>query len=224
MSSSKSEDSHLTVPMPPEKSVNKAEESRINPAYIKLEDLHCDNLVPGVTYLWVLKAGGNIVVGIEKPWVYPEAFNYDLSDLKDQERWADISRQLQSAPELAKTEHGFGHPTLGAAFSEKGEVVIGYAHLGGELRFKSDHWVLDNRSGRYGRAQETAPEHLIKMQYTLESVAVAFNLQGIDVIPQLYLKTKKKFQALAATHKKSGLSEIASKDDTPEEVKSHGLG
>ena len=62
MTSSKLEGADLTIPMLPEKPLSTTEKDRINPAYTELADLRCDALVPGVVYIWVLKANRSIVV------------------------------------------------------------------------------------------------------------------------------------------------------------------
>lgn len=182
----------LTRPLSPSR-LKTTELGRINPAYTDVRNINASTLVPGVPYLWTLNESGQVLIGIEKPWEHPEAFHVDVTNEVDLQRWNMIVQQLQSATE-SESHEGFGHPTLGASFTETGEADVGAAYLGGELHFDvaRNHWILDNRSGRYGRTRETEPQAIIQIQRTLEHVAKLFQAQGISIEPRLVLKESEK--------------------------------
>lgn len=182
-------DDEFPSPISPYK-LKSSEVGRINPAYSDVADINSETLAPGVTYIWTLNQTGRLLIGLEKPWEHPEAFHIDTTTEEGLSQWAEIVKQLKQSSVESESHEGYGHPTLGASFTESGDVEVGEVFLGGELRFDDDKgfWVLNNRSGRYGRARETAPEAILQIQQTLEHVAKRFQAQGILVEPKLFRK------------------------------------
>lgn len=131
-------------------SVKSHEENRINPAYTNLSDTQ--RIKPfkpqeGVTYIWGYTENGDVIVGIEEPWKYPQAFepsNY-------------LSEELEALKKLSQ-EVGFGHPTVTADFTKEAEVKIGKARIAGELFYdkKNKSWCINNKSGRFHLVQDDA--------------------------------------------------------------------
>ena len=181
----------LAIPIEPIKELRDTEKERVNPSYTNLLDFN-GPLVPSVIYLWVLNSKHEIIIGIENPWRHPEAFGFDVSHPIDKELWRKIAAQLETTSDDPSAHTGFGHPTLAPAFTDSGIVNIGTAYLGGELRFEDDKWILNNRSGRYGRVREEDSDTIEQIQNTLMYVAHFFKQQGYAVLPKLFLKGPEK--------------------------------
>lgn len=134
------------------------EMERLNPAFTKLEDLK--SLVPGVPYLWVLDSQGNINIGIEEPWKYPQAFGFK----GDEQTWQQIKKNL--------IPNKIGHPSLTPVFDDKGKVITStqtkVAYIGGEINYKNNTWLVSNYSGRYGAAKG---KNSLEIQQLLNNVA-----------------------------------------------------
>ncbi|HHF7350021.1 TPA: DUF5617 domain-containing protein [Legionella feeleii] len=121
--------------------VKEQEKNRLNPCFSHIRDV--DGLIPGVSYLWVIDQEGNINIGIEKPWLYPQAFGLK----NESDEWTKIKKTLYKSG-------GFGHPTLSPVFDKKGNVATSTdtkcCYFGGEINYKDGKWVVDNNSGRFG--------------------------------------------------------------------------
>ena len=171
------------------------EEGRVNPAYMNISDVGHFNPVAGVTYIWALNSEKKIIIGIQKPWEHPDAFNFDLKDSNQKKQWDDITDKLKMDSEdpssLNSNPEGFGHPTIGAEFITEGErsggVHPGACYLGGELNYKNEQWVINNKSGRYGRKKELGLDNQKEIQHILLEVADEFQRMGIPVKPELIL-------------------------------------
>lgn len=100
---------------------------RLNLAYYDLtEEQGGLTPVSGVTYLWVVREDGHLVIGVEDPSKWPAAF-----------------------PNAPKEGDGLGHPTLGARFSPTGEALPGKGRIAGELEAYRGAWKINDHSGRY---------------------------------------------------------------------------
>jgi hypothetical protein len=179
--SSASSQSPSTPPRSPiEGSIKEREENKINYAYMNITQEAAahpkDKFQPikGVTYLWVCVPGEEnekkeMIVGIEEPWKYPQAFAGGHPDLialsqhlEGDALWAALANEfrqqkwqeetLKEMEAIAKSQKGGrGHASLAAAF-DKGQAFpeFGKAYIGGELKFEGGKWQLDNCSGRFG--------------------------------------------------------------------------
>lgn len=145
--------------------VRKPEEGRVNAAYWNITKQPGFKPNPGVTYLWILNADGDIVIGIEEPWKYPQAFNLE------EKIAGKILTEMQQEMKTNKIL-GLGHPTLVTQFDEKGIPLsaLGKAKIAGELYFVDGEWQIDNLSGRYGQRDED----LMEVQYFLHEVSEQF--------------------------------------------------
>ena len=174
------------TPSSPKKPVNEPEKSRINAAYMNITT-SSEKFVPvkGVTYLWIYKPPEKpddekeIIIGIERPWEYPQAFGMKASD----EKWKILAKQLQEADEL-------GHVTLAATFDSKGaaQPELSKAYIGGELRYKSDgHWQMDNSSGRFGDLKGISLEQVREL---VNEAAIHFE-KATGIQPKVYVRPPK---------------------------------
>ncbi|HEU5469212.1 MAG TPA: hypothetical protein VFV67_01055 [Actinophytocola sp.] len=109
--------------------------------------------VEGVVYLWVIRGDGHLILGVEDPTKFPQAFGTDVSGLKSVD--------------------GLGHPTLAATFGAGGELDVGEGRIGGEL-FHEGGWVINDHSGRYGSGRGDTTALLVE-------AAEYFRAFGIDV-------------------------------------------
>lgn len=113
--------------------------------------------IKGVVYLWVYTTTQEIIVGIEEPWKYPQAF-IDVTDQKQMDNFRKIVKQTKSSGML-------GHPTLACSFDEAGKALPekGTAYIGGELKYIDGQWQIDNYSGRFGvlKNKATDVQHLM---------------------------------------------------------------
>jgi len=136
--------------------VKPSELTMINPVWIDIqqnpEEFVADT---SVTFLWVMRGDGAIILGIEEPWRFPGAFDPSVHD-KLEEMREHYETRAKLWAELGEKDGSGGHPTLAAWFAETGEAsdYAGFAYLGGELKYQDGHWVLSNESGRFGRGQE----------------------------------------------------------------------
>jgi hypothetical protein len=85
-----------------------------------------------------------------------------------------------------------GHPTLAAWFTETGQASghAGFAYIGGELQFDkgSKQWMLNNKSGRFGRRDELAASEVTPQDLQSELDAAAQKIKdctGLNVVTQL---------------------------------------
>jgi hypothetical protein len=123
------------------KKVKEQEKNRLNPCFSHIKDV--DGIIPGISYIWAIDQEGNINIGIEKPWLYPQAFGLK----KESYEWTKLKEKLYK-------KGGFGHPTLSSIFDKKGNVVTSTdtkcCYFGGEINYKDGKWIIDNNSGRFG--------------------------------------------------------------------------
>ncbi|STX27965.1 Uncharacterised protein [Legionella beliardensis] len=127
----------------PRKNFKEHERGRLNPALTPIE--HLEELHEDIPYIWAIDREGNVIVGLEKPWAYPHAFGYE----GDEPLWQEIKKQLL----LENEKWNYGHPTLTPLYNENGEIISSdtseLAFLGGELVYKDDIWIINNKSGRF---------------------------------------------------------------------------
>lgn len=125
-------------------SLREQEKNRLNPALINSDAL--TELLPEIPYLWALNKDCELMIGIEKPWLYPQAFGFTENNAL----WLQIKGFFI---DVISTK-GFGHPTLVPIFDQQGNVITGTnthcAYLGGEIYFHKNQWVVNNSSGRFG--------------------------------------------------------------------------
>ncbi|MFA5960992.1 MAG: hypothetical protein WC785_10815 [Tatlockia sp.] len=171
------------------KKIKPSEEKRVNPAYTQVAGNASFVPLPGVTYLWVLNQDKKLIVGLERPWEHPDAFNFDLQSADQKKQWEQIAGQLQHTDE--DSHEGFGHPTLGVGFFKRGAAKVGAAYLGGELNFREGTWIVDNKSGRHGHFKEQDKGKQALIANTLLVVVNQFKGCGLDVSPQLYFEFPK---------------------------------
>jgi hypothetical protein len=137
--------------------VKPSELTMINPVWIDIENDPQEFVQHrSVTFLWVMRDDGHIIVGVEEPWKYPEAFDPGVKKMLDQMK-EHYEAKAKYYAELGSIRDGSGgHPTLAAWFSQTGQASdhAGFAYIGGELKYIGDHWVLTNQSGRFGRGDE----------------------------------------------------------------------
>lgn len=127
---------------------------RLNHAYYDLtENQGGLTLVATVRYLWVIRGDGHLVIGVEDPSVWRDAF--------------------PSAPTDTSGD-GLGHPSIAATFSPTGEALPGTGRIAGELEAYRGTWKINDHSGRYssGRGQ---------VLVFLVNAAQKFQRYGIDV-------------------------------------------
>lgn len=169
------------------KIIKKQEEASINYAYTNLTQAFNDfaskfTPVEGVRYLWVYTEKKEIIIGIEEPWNYPQAF-IDTKKLKDCQFFHEKIKPL-------KLNNKLGHPTLTIIFDEKNGTIqdsqtqVGKALIGGELIFVDKKWKLDNNSGRFGNRKKdpTTVQNLMH-----EILAQFKNITTINPIFQISL-------------------------------------
>jgi hypothetical protein len=180
----------ITQPKEPHR-LKDTEKDRINPAFVNLTA--GDKFYPHeeIVYLWAYNANKELAVGIEYPWQHPEAFDLDLGNDNERAVWELISEQLQTLIEGIIKHYGFGHPTLAANFDEEGSISVHLAHLGGELKYVEGEWVIDNKSGRFGRYEEADLEIQRQIENTMLEVSDIFNNAGIPVKPKLDFENPK---------------------------------
>ncbi|GLU31245.1 hypothetical protein WKR88_15550 [Trinickia caryophylli] len=131
--------------------VKPSELELINPVWIDIEANPKEFVADqSLTYLWVLRDDGKVILGIEEPWKYPQAFSDAVREKLDEMRDHYEAQYQQN-----EKDGSGGHPTLAAWFDETGRADPrgGYAFLGGELKYDGQigGWMLSNRSGRFGR-------------------------------------------------------------------------
>jgi hypothetical protein len=127
------------------KTVKPWEEGRLNPAYCQITSDLDVHLIPSVPYIWVLTSENQLILGVEEPWNYPEAFHINVSRPQDAQVWMNlvskmklslIDRSTVSAlmtatsslvngvvsispsPESVCFERRLGHPTIAVRFSD----------------------------------------------------------------------------------------------------------
>ncbi len=137
--------------------IKEAEKERLNPTFTYLENMEYESLIPGVPYLWVMNEESKVIVGIEKPWLYPQALGFK----GDEDIWLN---KIKVKLEKSGASTGFGHPSLAPKFNnESGEIITTteseVAYLGGEINFKNGKWIVDNYSGRFGSVDAKISDH-----------------------------------------------------------------
>ncbi|STX81444.1 Uncharacterised protein [Legionella busanensis] len=127
----------------PRKNFKEHEKDRLNPTITQIEllaGLHQD-----IPYIWAIDNTGNIMIGIEKPWLYPQAFGFKGNETL----WHEIKEQLK----LKNDNLNYGHPTLTPIYEESGKIISSdiseLAFIGGELVYKDNKWIINNKSGRF---------------------------------------------------------------------------
>lgn len=154
---------------------------RLNHAYYDLTEEQ-GGLTPvvGVTYLWVIREDGHLVVGVEDPSVSPTAF--------------------ANAP-TGRMGDGLGHPTIAAKFSLTGEALPGRGRIAGELEAYAGAWKINDHSGRYssGRGQvlvflinaaEKFQRYQIDVQYIQSKVEFADQIRTLDELRAKHSQAK----------------------------------
>ncbi|HET9141798.1 hypothetical protein [Actinophytocola sp.] len=107
---------------------------------------------PGVEYLWVVRDDGHLVIGVEDPSKFTEAFPFLNGD---------------------KSMDGLGHPTIAATFGAKGETQPGKGRIAGELK-DAGGWLINDHSGRYGSGRGDTVDLLLR-------TAKLFGSYGIEI-------------------------------------------
>lgn len=143
-----------------------------------------------VVFLWVLREDGKVIVGIEEPWRFPEAFDPSLHDTLEK-----MKEYFEENKKFFERDGSGGHPTLAAWFADDGRssCYAGAAYIGGELKFNksSGKWELSNKSGRFGRIDEIR-EGTVTLEEVTEKITEAANIISesveIDVTLDIYPK------------------------------------
>ncbi|KFA87389.1 hypothetical protein [Archangium violaceum] len=153
--------------------VKPSELTMINPVWIDIQS-NPKEFVPhkSVTFLWVMRGDGNVILGVEEPWRYKEAFDKSVWPMLEK-----MKQHYEAEAEYWKTQSirdgSGGHPTLAAWFDPTGRASdhAGFAYIGGELRYdeNTSQWVLTNQSGRFGRGSELK-EGTVQEQDVLEAL------------------------------------------------------
>jgi hypothetical protein len=172
--------------------VKPSELTMINPVWIDIE-ANPEEFVAyqDVTYLWVMRDDGKIILGVEEPWKYPQAFAPSVSiTLEKMRRHYEAQKDYWNSQSIR--DGSGGHPTLAAWFSETGEAsdYAGFAFIGGELQYDSvsKKWVLSNRSGRFGRKDDLEAARVTKEDLETELNAAAQKIRsrtGLEVVTLL---------------------------------------
>ncbi|MCP0913036.1 DUF5617 domain-containing protein [Legionella sp. 27cVA30] len=147
--------------------LNRYESQRINLGYTNLHHSSQKiNLIKDVNYLWVYNAKKELILGIEEPWKYPQAF----IDRQNTEQLNFFNSKI--LPQLKKAGI-LGHPTLACHFSAQGSALPkeGQAFIAGELGYREGKWVLNNNSGRYSQYSKEDPKQI---KFYMDEVAKQF--------------------------------------------------
>jgi len=143
-----------------------------------------------VVFLWVLREDGRVIVGIEEPWKFPEAFDPSLHATLEK-----MKEYFEENKKYFERDGSGGHPTLAAWFADDGSssCYAGAAYVGGELRFnkQSGKWELSNRSGRFGRIDEIKANTVTKEEVAekmIEAAKIIKESIQLDVILDIYPK------------------------------------
>jgi len=166
------------------KPIKPTEQGRVNPAYYHLRDLNPNAFVPTVPYIWVITEKREVVIGIEAPWDYPDAFGFNIENPEDAKNWTHIQQQLKEAQPI------LGHPTIAVQFLETradaGTTLPGKCYIGGDLFHDGENWILNNRSGRYGRKDEHTVYRQQQVESYLRFATHLFKQISMPVTPKLY--------------------------------------
>ena len=143
-----------------------------------------------VVFLWVLREDGKVIVGIEEPWRFPEAFDPSLKDPLEK-----MKEYFEENKKFFEKDGSGGHPTLAAWFADDGRssCYAGAAYIGGELKFNksSGKWELSNKSGRFGRIDEIIAK-TVTLEEVIEKMTEAADIIeksiGLDVTLDIYPK------------------------------------
>lgn len=188
------------------KDIKPSEQGRINPAYCNISAVGRFDPIETVMYIWALTENNEIIIGIDKPWEYPQAFNIDIHIPEQQALWDVIAAQFKeglfsdsppmsdssdgSSPNDSLSKATIGHPTIVVHFetdeNKVGTVIPGRCVLGGDLYYNENEWILNNRSGRFGRKNETGVKNQQKVEHMLRYAAQQFTALGLHVTPRLY--------------------------------------
>ena len=178
------------------KVIKPSEQDRINPAYCNISAMGRFDPVRTVKYIWALTKNNEIIIGIDKPWEYPQAFQIDISKPEQKKLWENIVSQLKKGLLLENDDclpkAAIGHPTIVVHFKTDenivGAVIPGECVLGGDLYFNNDHncWILNNRSGRFGRKNASGLDEQQKVEKMLLFTAHQFAELRLEVKPLLY--------------------------------------
>ena len=143
-----------------------------------------------VVFLWVLREDGKVIVGIEEPWRFPEAFDPSLHDTLE-----EMKKYFEENKKFFERDGSGGHPTLAAWFADDGSssCYAGSAYIGGELKFNknSGKWELSNRSGRFGRIDEVREGTVTKEEVgekMAEAASIIKQSIGLDPVLDIYPK------------------------------------
>lgn len=168
--------------------VKPSEVAMLNPVWIDIqanpEEFVAHEDVP---YLWAQREDGHVVLGVEEPWKYPHAFAESAKPMLEKMK-KHYEAQAEHWRDQGIKDGSGGHPTVAARIESTGVVSTpaGSAFLGGELRYnkRSNQWVLNNYSGRFGRGDELKDGSVKKasVQQTLDEVATCIQQQtGLGV-------------------------------------------
>lgn len=137
--------------------VKPSELTMINPVWIDIQTDPQEFVAnKSVTFLWVMRDDGSVIVGVEEPWKYPDAFSPSVRPMLEEMR-KHYEAKAAYWDEHSVRDGSGGHPTLAAWFSPSGDASghAGFAYIGGELRYEAETgWILTNQSGRFGRRDE----------------------------------------------------------------------
>lgn len=150
--------------------VKTSELTMINPVWIDIQanpeefsQIKVIQAFQDVVFLWVLREDGKVIVGIEEPWRFPDAFDPSLQPTLEKMR-----EYFEHNKTIFEKDGSGGHPTLAAWFADDGSssCYAGAAYVAGELRFnkQSGKWELSNKSGRFGRIDEIRAGTVTKME------------------------------------------------------------
>ncbi|MBA2656606.1 MAG: hypothetical protein H0U70_06420 [Tatlockia sp.] len=203
------------VPLQQNTNPRPSEIGRINPGYLNVTLENKFVPVEGVTYIWVLNAKQELIIGIEEPWNQLKAFELNYDNETEKKSFEQLVDLLRDPTGEQVDTWKFGHPSLTSSFNSKGELEEGEAYLGGELHFNEElGWVLTNESGRYGgwnvvsepivlETERTFQEQVIKTCY----VAIE-KLNKVNVYPCLEISFLKSLYDQRVLAKKDLLRKI----------------
>jgi hypothetical protein len=169
------------------------ESGRLNSFYtnITLNGMKSESckLVESVPYLWVYNDKEEIIIGVEDPLKYPQAF-VDPGIPIQKAAFDKIKPSLFAARKL-------GHPTLASHFDDKGAALTdrGQAYIGGELICENGKWILNNVSGRYGKLKNKPKDVQRLMHEVGNKLSAALGVQvmvNVTLAHAKYLKAYNK--------------------------------
>jgi len=183
------------TPITPHK-LRPQEEERINPGYINITKGDAFTPVANVLYIWIYTAEKELIVGVKKPWMHPEAFfNANaLEEITSKDWWKKTSKDWEEAGRI-------GHPTLSDAFEQTGEASPQKSRvlIGGKIILNEDNTIgIYNKSGRFGNVKNDPIDALYLLHEIKDLFAKAIRIQAkfniklvlknpkVDYLPSYY--------------------------------------